>query len=112
MKIAKVNIPNDIDCRKPLAHAAYYGHLEMCRFIMLSKKIRDKNPKCKSGTSPLYWAASNCHLKVCILIIQNVKDHNPKNIIGHTPLHSSPCCTIWSPGNIVIKMKGCAREDY
>ena len=87
MKIAKVKNPNDIDGQKPLAHAAYYGHLEMCQLIMLSKKIRDKNPKCKYGTTPLYGAASNGHLEVCKFIIENIKDPNPRNKIGNTPLH-------------------------
>ena len=49
LKTAKVKNPKDADGRKPLHHAAYYGCLEMCQFIMLSKKIRDKNPKTNNG---------------------------------------------------------------
>ena len=68
--------------------AADKGHFEVYDFIMY------KNPGTKSllnedDRSPLHYAASNGHFRVCKLIIENTSDKNPASIKfdGDTPLH-------------------------
>ena len=36
--------------------------------------------------TPLHWAAQKGHFDICHLILKNIQDKNPENIIGHTPL--------------------------
>ena len=50
-------------------------------------KDEDINPKNKDMLTPLHSAAHKGHLKICKLIINQVRDKNPRDIDGHTPLH-------------------------
>ena len=68
--------------------AADKGHFEVYDFLM------DKNPGTKSllnedDRSPLHYAASNGHYRVCKLIIENISDKNPSSFKSDsiTPLH-------------------------
>ena len=46
---------------------------------------KNKNPKDRGGCTPLHNAARNGHLTVCQLIIENVRDKDPK-YFGWTPI--------------------------
>ena len=50
-------------------------------------KHDNKNPKNSWIDTPLHFAASKGHLKICKYIVDKVEDKNPKCINGRTPLH-------------------------
>ena len=58
-----------------------------CIFIL--ENVDNKNPKEKSGWTPLHDAALNGYHDVCRFIVQNVADKNPKDDCGNTPLHEA-----------------------
>ena len=90
----------------PLHIAASVGNLEIVEFIFQKCEIEknfiesysnfnvgirtlqdSKNPRNHWGETPLHYAASKGHLKVCEYIVDKVEDKNPKDINGRTPLH-------------------------
>ena len=89
----------------PLHIAASVGNLEIVEFIFQKCEIENfienysnfnvgiitlhdsKNPRNHLGETPLHYAASKGHLKVCEYIVDKVEDKNPKDINGKTPLH-------------------------
>jgi hypothetical protein len=50
-------------------------------------KHENKNPRNTWKETPLHFAASKGHLKICTYIIDKVEQKNPKCIKGRTPLH-------------------------
>ena len=38
------------------------------------------------GNTPLHFAAKNGHLDLCELIIMNIKNKNPRNMLNETPM--------------------------
>ena len=48
--------------------------------------VDDKNPKDKSGLTPLHLAAAYGSIGLCRLILKNVNERNPKTNQGMTPL--------------------------
>ena len=66
--------------------SAQNGHLEVTNFFL--KTYNDKNPKSKSGITPLHNAAREGHVQVCKLILEfGLKEKNPSEVDGKTPLH-------------------------
>ena len=57
--------------------------------IFILGNVDNKNPKEKSGWTPLHDAALNGYQDVCRFIVQNVADKNPKDDCGNTPLHEA-----------------------
>ena len=57
--------------------------------IFILGNVDIKNPKEKSGWTPLHDAALNGYQDVCRFIVQNVADKNPKDDTGNTPLHEA-----------------------
>ena len=55
----------------------------MCDFIIY--QVDDKNPRDKTGITPLHFAARNGHRSVCKLIRGKIADKNPATDIGLTP---------------------------
>lgn len=51
--------------------------------------IGNKNPKDRTGNTPLHNAAYHGHIEICLFIVRNVIDKNPKNQQGRTPLHNA-----------------------
>ena len=49
------------------------------------QNTKDKNPSNKFGKTPLHMAATNGHLDICRLIIDNVENKHPINIHVETP---------------------------
>ena len=57
-------------------------------FNMILKKVKDKNPKDSSGTTPLHIAAKYGYLRICIDLLQQFNgDLMPTDNAGRTPLH-------------------------
>ena len=70
-------------------------------FKAIAKQLDDKNPKTKNGQhiTPLHIAterASNAQrikedskgfVEICMYILKHIKDKNPRDILGQTPLH-------------------------
>ena len=104
--------PASLDGITPLHRAAEKGHYEICELII--GNVLDRNPRASGelhisglnyfnlnlgtrigirnvcgryGRTPLHMAAKNGHLSICKLIIENVRDKNPRDIHGRTPLH-------------------------
>ena len=93
---SRIKNPSDKNGNKPLHHAVFYGHLEMCQSIISRKFKKDKNPKSNNDYSALYSVASNGHIDMCKFILENIKDKSIQNKIGDygehigfTPLHSA-----------------------
>ena len=118
MKNEKI-IPNPIDYlgQTPMHYAAEKGHFEV--FKLLSEKIENTkqplkkqtlnhfeleiamslvedqqsnemlNPKNIYGVTPLHIAVQFSHLNICKLIIQKVKEKNPKTDYGRTLLETA-----------------------
>ena len=53
---------------------------------MILPLVEDKNPKTKSGFTPLHYAAIKGQLEIAKMILPLVEDKNPKNSYGRTPL--------------------------
>ena len=79
-------------------HLPISGEVNLkCFYTLLN--IKNKNPKTtyahylrhdQGGETPLHLAATNGHLEICKLIVENMDeqgDKNPKNNFGNTPLH-------------------------
>ena len=80
-----VNI-NVVNGALPIDITANYGHLEICKFLMMN--IADKNPSNNTnGATALHVAAWSGQLEVYKLVMQSVVDKNPMNRFGQTPLH-------------------------
>ena len=47
----------------------------------------NKNPRSDGGYTPLHIAASNGHLEICQIILEEVDDKNPVTDNGLTPLY-------------------------
>ena len=58
----------------PIHLLASYGSLEIFKYLL--EKSCNKNPKNKSGVTPLHLAVTNGHFDICILLIANVSDMN------------------------------------
>ena len=89
----------------PLHIAASFGNFQIVEYILQKCEIENisvkyskrnlgnimkhdnKNPKNSWKETPLHFAASKGHLKICKYIVDKVEDKNPKNILGRTPLH-------------------------
>ena len=92
----------------PLRVVVEKGNFELCQFVL--KKTTIKNPKRQSGiiqregrdglfkfeidrfsvgtkSTPLHIAAILGKLEVCRLIMDEIKNDNPKGAGGNTPLH-------------------------
>lgn len=55
-------------------------------------KINDKNPRNKSGYTPLHAAALRGHLDIVMYLVDRIDYSvmkNPKNYVGITPLHEA-----------------------
>ena len=55
-------------------------------------KINDKNPRNKSGYTPLHAAALSGHLDIVMYLVDRIDYSvmkNPKNYVGITPLHEA-----------------------
>ena len=53
---------------------------------MITKEVKDKNPKDHEGRTPLHDAAEFGHSKICKLILDATKNWHPKTSKGLTPL--------------------------
>ena len=89
----------------PLHIAANVGNVQIVEYIFKNCDIENlnenyskinvgnvtkqdsKNPRNHWGETPLHYAASKGHLKVCEYIVDKVEVKNPKDINGSTPLH-------------------------
>ena len=70
--------------------AAEFGYYEVCELIMNAEGIKNKNPVNEDhGETPLHKAATEGHVKICKLILENVVDKCPIAHKGITPLHCS-----------------------
>ena len=70
----------------PLHIAAEQGSLEGCNYII--EKTGDYAPLSNiDKLTPLHLAAFNGHLEVCQLLLDNMRDKNPSDKNGRTPLH-------------------------
>ena len=47
----------------------------------------NKNPRSDGGYTPLHIAASNGHLEICQIILEEVDDKNPLTDDGFSPLY-------------------------
>ena len=55
-------------------------------YQMVMKKNKDKNPMSpKYRNTPLHEAVTNNHIEVCKVILNEVQEWNPKDILGETP---------------------------
>ena len=70
----------------PLHCAVGNGHLETCQWIIARNIGNDLNIAGRNGFTPLHIAALVDNLKIYQLIVKNVKNKSPKNILGITPL--------------------------
>ena len=52
-------------------------------------KMTNKEPKDKSGDTPLHWSAALGHLDVVKFLMQQNIDREPRNIYEVTPLHAA-----------------------
>ena len=84
METGNIN-PGDRFGGTPLHCAAIYGCYDICKTILESENIVDKNPKNHYGQTPLHWAAENGHLEICQLFLTNGVKPNPINNRGRTP---------------------------
>ena len=84
---SRIKNPSDKNGNKPLQHAAFYGHLEMCKNILKKNFKKDKNLESKNDSSCLYSVASNGHLDLCKFLLDNIKDISLENKNG--ALHSA-----------------------
>ena len=58
--------------------------------IALKNRVKEANPKCNSGGTPLHEAASEGHEDMCRLIMEaGISDRNPGDKEGNTPLHKA-----------------------
>ena len=89
----------------PLHIAAGIGNFQIVEYILQKYEIENltvkyskrncgnnlknnnKNPRNTWKETPLHFAASKGHLKICKYIVDKVEDKNPKCIKGRTPLH-------------------------
>ena len=73
----------------PLHVSAYHGSLEIFKYLL--EKSCNKNPKNKSGVTPLHLAVTNGHFDICILLIANVSDMNlsDRTPFGRTLLYEA-----------------------
>lgn len=73
----------------PLGLAAYFGHVELVRFLL----IQNANPNVPSNNSfrvtPLHSACASSNLEIAKLLIEYHADVNTKQQKGVTPLHSA-----------------------
>ena len=70
----------------PLHIAAEQGSLEGCNYII--EKTGDYAPLSNiDKLTPLHLAAFNGHLGVCNLLLDSMRDKNPSDKNGRTPLH-------------------------
>ena len=53
-------------------YAAYYGKLEVCKFIMANSD--DKNPENMYGVTPLHLSAERGYLDIWKFIIKNLRE--------------------------------------
>ena len=78
--------PSNSNGDTPLHCAVGNGHLETCQWIIARNIGNDLNIPGKNGFTPLHIAALVDNLKIYQLIVKNVKNKSPKNILGITPL--------------------------
>ena len=62
--------------------------------IALKNRVKEANPKCNNGGTPLHEAASEGHKDMCCLIISlissaGISNRNPGDKEGNTPLHKA-----------------------
>ena len=75
---------------------------------MIIENVEDKNPSDKEGCTPLHWAVQEGHLEISKILLEEVKDKNPRdNNVGETPLHLGanvlPHATLsWPPPEILV----------
>ena len=63
--------------------------------MILDEQVgEDKNPKSKTGFTPLHYAALNGHVEIYKMIIEVAKDKNPKDVNGSTPSQLAANCGI------------------
>src|SRR5947209_16654833 len=73
----------------PLYRAAYSGHLEIVKLLVVEFKA-DVNDRDDYGMTPLHLAASNGHLEVVKLLVVEFKaDVHAKDRCKKTPLHKA-----------------------
>ena len=85
----------------PLYHAAKYGRVDICKFIVTNSS--QLSSKYKSGDTPLHIAAKEGHLEVCKLLFRKMKIKNPENESGKTPLHLASEKNQWKVVHYLIK---------
>ena len=76
--------------QSPLHLGAEAGQASLCEFIL--KITKDKNPGLKNGDvgwTALHEAAQRGHLLISYMIMNELKDKNPKDVDGYTPLHAA-----------------------
>ena len=89
----------------PLHLAASLGNFQIVEYILQKCELENlsvkyyksnlgvimkqdnKNPRNEWNETPLHFAASKGHLKICKYIVGKVEDKNPKCMNGRTPLH-------------------------
>ena len=88
--VEKIKNPKDTEGNTPLHLAARKGNLEV--FLLIKDKVDDINPKNDHLNTPLHRAALYDGIsakKIVELIIKNVVEKNPANVLGITPLHNA-----------------------
>ena len=63
------------------------GNLD--QFISIWLILKDKNPKCSDGNTPLHFAIVFNNIDIVKFIIRKIMDKNPQDNTGWTPLHSA-----------------------
>ena len=100
VKIVEVILKNVIDKspfdrfrQTPLHNAALTGRFDIFELIFNSVEEKNKNPKDHIGNTPLHkaadggaWKGKYKHPEICRLILKNLKEKNPENLYGKTPL--------------------------
>lgn len=80
----KVNVP-DLEGYTVLHHAASGGHIEICQFLLWSKKV-DMNARSKLSCTPLISAAKNGHEEVVKMLLERGADFEAKDDKSRTPI--------------------------
>uniref|UniRef100_A0A183BN87 ANK_REP_REGION domain-containing protein n=1 Tax=Globodera pallida TaxID=36090 RepID=A0A183BN87_GLOPA len=77
-----------LKCFSPLYYAAHFGHLDVCRMLLLNARV-DVNKAEIDGERPLRIAALHGHLPVVRFLVENGADINATDRDSFTPLMSS-----------------------
>jgi len=67
----------------PLFLAVLANNLEICKFLLSFKEIEPEIPN-SDGLTPLIMAANGGHTEIATLLIDHIRDHNPKKILPTT----------------------------